>query len=140
MDEAPPAASAEEVPAAAELEAEPAAEPVSAEEPPEAPTEESQPEAPAAEPVAMPADPISLRLLEAMAQGTPIQGKVFGWNQGGYHVLIDGLLAFCPRSEIDLGNPKAPKKYIEKTHRFHVIEHRPQGNRFILSRVKILEE
>jgi small subunit ribosomal protein S1 len=168
VGETPSAASPEEAPPAAELGAEPAAEPVAAEATseapaleaqgeaaagePEAPAGESeaptaeaeapaaQPEAPAAEPVAMPADPISLRLLEAMAQGTPIQGKVFGWNQGGYHVLIDGLLAFCPRSEIDLGNPKAPKKYIEKTHRFHVIEHRPQGNRFILSRVKILEE
>ncbi|MFP3940592.1 MAG: S1 RNA-binding domain-containing protein, partial [Thermoanaerobaculia bacterium] len=89
---------------------------------------------------AMPTDPVSLRLLEAKEQGATIQGKVFGWNQGGYHVLIDGLLAFCPRSEIDLGNPKAPRKYIEKKYRFHVLEHRPEGNRFILSRAKALEE
>jgi len=88
----------------------------------------------------MPTDPVSLKLLEHLESGKPIQGKVFGWNQGGYHVLIDGLLAFCPRSEIDLGNPKAPKKYIEKTYPFQVIEHRPQGNRFIVSRSKILEE
>jgi len=93
----------------------------------------------AAEP-AMPTDPVSLKLLEHLESGKSIQGKVFGWNQGGYHVLIDGLLAFCPRSEIDLGNPKAPKKYIEKTYPFRVIEHRPQGNRFIVSRAKILEE
>ena len=97
------------------------------------------PEAEAGEP-AMPTDPVSLKLLEHLESGKPIQGKVFGWNQGGYHVLIDGLLAFCPRSEIDLGNPKAPKKYIEKTYPFQVIEHRPQGNRFIVSRSKLLEE
>jgi len=115
-----------------------AAEEAQAEEAPAeaAPAAEAAPEAPAE----MPTDPVSLRLLEALEKGTPIQGKVFGWNQGGYHVLIDGLLAFCPRSEIDLGNPKAPKKYIEKTYRFHVLEHRPQGNRFILSRTKIVEE
>jgi small subunit ribosomal protein S1 len=65
---------------------------------------------------------------------------VFGWNQGGYHVLIDGLLAFCPRSGNDAGTPKSPKKYIEKTYRFHVIEHRRQGNRFVLSRTKLVEE
>lgn len=88
----------------------------------------------------LPTDPVSLRLLDALEKGTPVQGKVFGWNQGGYHVLIDGLLAFCPRSEIDLGQPKAPKKYIEKTYRFHVLEHRRQGNRFIVSRTKIVEE
>ncbi|HUF79047.1 MAG TPA: S1 RNA-binding domain-containing protein [Thermoanaerobaculia bacterium] len=132
---ADPVQAAEVAPAA-----EPASEPVAAEEP-------SQPEAPAEpaaavpeEPAAMPTDPVALRLLEAIATGTPVQGKVFGWNQGGYHVLIDGLLAFCPRSEIDLGNPKAPKKYIEKTYRFHVLEHRAKGNRFVLSRVKIVEE
>lgn len=102
----------------------------------DAPAEEAEPE----EPVEMPTDPVSLRLLEALENGTPVEGKVFGWNQGGYHVLIGGLLAFCPRSEIDLGNPKGPKKYVEKTYRFHVIEHRPQGNRFTLSRSKILEE
>lgn len=88
----------------------------------------------------MPTDPVSLQLLEHLESGKPIQGKVFGWNQGGYHVLIDGLLAFCPRSEIDLGNPKSPKKYIEKKYPFRVIEHRPEGNRFIVSRAKILEE
>lgn len=88
----------------------------------------------------MPTDPVSLQLLEHLESGKPIQGKVFGWNQGGYHVLIDGLLAFCPRSEIDLGNPKSPKKYIEKKYPFRVIEHRVEGNRFIVSRAKILEE
>jgi small subunit ribosomal protein S1 len=120
----------------AAVEETPAAE-ASPEGPPEAaPAAEAAPEAP----VEMPTDPVSLRLLDALEKGTPIQGKVFGWNQGGYHVLIDGLLAFCPRSEIDLGNPKAPKRYIEKTYRFHVLEHRPQGNRFILSRTKIVEE
>ncbi len=88
----------------------------------------------------MPTDEVSLRLLDALEKGTPIQGKVFGWNQGGYHVLIDGLLAFCPRSGIDAGTPKSPKKYIEKTYRFHVVEHRRQGNRFVLSRTKLVEE
>ena len=147
---APPAEPATEA-AAAEAEPAPPTEPVpgaAPADPAEAPAQqvaaeasaEPQAEAAPGEPAALPTDPVSLRLLEAMATGTPVQGKVFGWNQGGYHVLIDGLLAFCPRSEIDLGNPKAPKKYIEKTHRFHVIEHRPQGNRFVLSRVKILEE
>lgn len=87
-----------------------------------------------------PTDAVSLKLLEHLESGKAIQGKVFGWNQGGYHVLIDGLLAFCPRSEIDLGNPKAPKKYIEKKYPFRVIEHRAEGDRFIVSRAKILEE
>lgn len=87
----------------------------------------------------LPTDAVSLKLLEHLESGKPIQGKVFGWNQGGYHVLIDGLLAFCPRSEIDLGNPKAPKRYIEKKYPFKVIEHRAEGNRFIVSRAKILE-
>ncbi len=99
-----------------------------------------QPEAAAGEQAPLPTDPVSLRLLEALEKGTAVEGKVFGWNQGGFHVLIDGLLAFCPRSEIEIGNPKAPKKYIEKTYRFRVLEHRRQGNRFIVSRAKVLDE
>lgn len=146
-DEAKAQAPPEEESAAAEVEAK-AEEAAAEEEPPPAAEEEAKAEDGEAaeeaveeeEPVEMPTDPVSLRLLEALEKGTPVQGKVFGWNQGGYHVLIDGLLAFCPRSEIDLGNPKAPKKYVEKTYRFHVIEHRPKGNRFTLSRTKILEE
>ncbi len=102
-------------------------------------TTEAETEDDAGEPE-MPTDPVSLQLLDHLESGKPIQGKVFGWNQGGYHVLIDGLLAFCPRSEIDLGNPKSPKKYIEKKYPFRVIEHRAEGNRFIVSRAKILEE
>ncbi len=98
------------------------------------------PELASGEEAPLPADPVSLRLIEALEKGTSVEGKVFGWNQGGFHVLIDGLLAFCPRSEIEIGNPKAPKKYIEKTYRFRVIEHRRQGNRFIVSRAKVLEE
>jgi small subunit ribosomal protein S1 len=104
------------------------------------PTSEEAAPAAAPEEEPMPTDEVSLRLLDALEKGTPIQGKVFGWNQGGYHVLIDGLLAFCPRSGIDAGPPKSPKKYIEKTYRFHVIEHRRQGNRFVLSRTKLVEE
>jgi small subunit ribosomal protein S1 len=85
-------------------------------------------------------DPRVQELLAAMKTGSSIDGKVFGWNQGGFHVLINGILAFCPRSEIDLGNPKSPKKYVEKTYPFRVIDHRPQGNRFTVSRKGLLEE
>lgn len=79
-------------------------------------------------------------LLQAMADGAPVEGKVFGWNQGGFHVLINGILAFCPRSEIEAGNPKSPKHYLEKTFRFQVIDYRKEGHRFTVSRAGLVRE
>lgn len=153
--EAPAPAAEEPVPATAagpetpaEAPEEPAAAPEAASETPAAESApDAAPEAPAQTPAKSPAaaaepplptDPASQKLLAALAEGTPIEGKVFGFNQGGFHVVIDGLTAFCPRSEIEIGNPKAPKTYVGKTLRFDVLEHRRQGNRFVLSRTKIL--
>lgn len=79
-------------------------------------------------------------LLQAMADGAAVEGKVFGWNQGGFHVLLNGVLAFCPRSEIEAGNPKSPKHYLEKNFRFQVIDYRKDGHRFTVSRAGLVRE
>jgi|CXWL01.1.fsa_nt_gi small subunit ribosomal protein S1 len=79
-------------------------------------------------------------LLQAMADGAAVEGKVFGWNQGGFHVLLNGVLAFCPRSEIEAGNPKSPKHYLEKSFRFQVIDYRKDGHRFTVSRAGLVRE
>lgn len=67
-----------------------------------------------------------------------IEGKVIGWNQGGFHVVIDGVTTFCPRSEMEIKNPKSPSFYMDKTFEFKVIKHQKRGRRIVLSRKKIL--
>lgn len=74
-----------------------------------------------------------------MGDKEPISGKVIGWNKGGFHVAIDTLAAFCPVSQIEIGNPRSPKRYVDKTFEFMVIEIEKGGRRVVLSRAEALK-
>ena len=78
-------------------------------------------------------------LEKAMAEKSPVKGQVIGWNKGGYHVAIGKIAAFCPVSQIEIGNPRSPKRYLDKTFPFLVIEIQNGGRRVVLSRAKALE-
>ena len=64
---------------------------------------------------------------------------MIGWNKGGYHVAVDKVAAFCPVSQIEIGNPRSPKKYLDKEFPFHVIEVQKDGRRVVLSRASALK-
>ncbi len=71
----------------------------------------------------------------AKEANNPVEGKVIGWNAGGFHVASDGVTAFCPRSLMELGNrPKPPANYVNNTYQFHVLEIRDTGRRIVLTR------
>jgi small subunit ribosomal protein S1 len=124
-------AAATEAPAAAGAEA-PAA--VAA----EAAAAPAAPEEPAEEPAEEPEEIKALR--EAKEAGTPIEGKVIGWNRGGFHVALEGVTAFCPNSEMELGRPRAPESYVDRSLSFRVIKVQRRGRRVVLSRQTILKE
>ena len=133
---AEPQAAAEAAPPAAEAAAEPAAE--------AAPAEEQAAAAEATGPEDVPLDPANqspemLALYHAMLEKRPIEGQVIGWNKGGYHVAIDKVAAFCPVSQIEIGNPRSPKRYLDKKFPFHVIEIQKGGRRVVLSRATVLQ-
>ena len=77
-------------------------------------------------------------LRAAQAANESIKGQVIGWNKGGYHIAVGKIAAFCPVSQIELGNPRAPKRYVDKTFDFRVIEVDPAGKRVVLSRAAAL--
>lgn len=79
------------------------------------------------------------QLEEALAKKQPVKGKVIGWNKGGYHVAIGKVAAFCPVSQIEIGNPRSPKRYLDKTFNFLVIEIQKGGRRVVLSRAEALK-
>lgn len=83
-------------------------------------------------------DKVVIALREAKEEGTRVEGKVIGWNQGGFHVVVDGVTTFCPRSEMEIKNPKSPSFYMDKTFDFKVIKHQKRGRRIVLSRKQIL--
>lgn len=110
-----------------------------------APAEASVPEeAPATEGTSAPEeapapDPRIERLQQARDSGEEISGRVIGWNRGGFHVAVDGLTAFCPRSEMEPGRPRAPQSYVDRELAFQVLNVRNRGKRIVLSRKAIVE-
>lgn len=79
-------------------------------------------------------------LRQAKEENRPATGKVIGWNQGGFHVVIGTITTFCPRSEMELKNPKSPNFYLDQELEFYVIKHQKKGKRIVVSRKQLLEE
>ncbi len=78
-------------------------------------------------------------LRQAREDQTDLEGKVIGWNRGGFHVVIDKLTAFCPRSEMELGATKPPEEYLDQTYQFQVLKVQKRGRRVVLSRIASLK-
>ncbi len=78
-------------------------------------------------------------LQKALEDGAPVEGQVIGWNKGGYHVAMGRVAAFCPVSQIEIGNPRTPKKYLDKTFKFKVLEIQDGGRRVVVSRAAVLK-
>lgn len=84
-------------------------------------------------------DPRVERLKQARDSGEEVTGTVIGWNRGGFHVAVDGLTAFCPRSEMEPGRPRAPQGYVDRELAFQVLNVRNRGKRIVLSRKGLVE-
>jgi ribosomal protein S1 len=52
------------------------------------------------------------KIRAAMQSGSSVQGKVIGWNDGGMHVAVNDVTAFCPHSEMEIGEPLEPRQYV----------------------------
>ena len=83
-------------------------------------------------------DPALEPIIVAMEAKAPIEGKVIGWNKGGYHVALGQIAAFCPVSQIEIGNPRAPKRYLDRAFKFIVIDVAKDGRRVVVSRADAL--
>jgi len=84
-------------------------------------------------------DPVLAPLVVAMEARAPLEGKVIGWNKGGYHVALGQVAAFCPVSQIEIGSPRAPKRYLDQTFKFVVIDVAKDGRRIVVSRAEALK-
>ncbi len=76
----------------------------------------------------------------AVEAGHPVEGLVIGWNQGGFHVAVDGVTGFCPRSSMELGAPKEPAQYLDQKLVFRVLRVEDKGHRLVLSHAAMLRE
>jgi small subunit ribosomal protein S1 len=71
---------------------------------------------------------------EALANRQPLEGRVIGWNNGGFHLALGELAAFCPRSEMEVGEVQEPESYLDRTFDFRVLRLQGKGRRIVVSR------
>lgn len=78
-------------------------------------------------------------LRAAQEEQSDLEGKVIGWNRGGFHIVLGEITAFCPRSEMELGSPGTPESYLDKTYKFQVLKVQKRGRRVVVSRTASLK-
>jgi small subunit ribosomal protein S1 len=79
-------------------------------------------------------------LAVAADTGVPVEGKVSAVNKGGYEVMVGGLRAFCPFSQMDLRRVEAPEEFLNRVLQFRITRYGENGRNIVLSRRQILEE
>jgi len=68
-----------------------------------------------------------------------VHGIVFGYNRGGFDVLVEGLRAFCPASAMSLEDIAEPLDFVGKKLEFLLPASKAGGKDIIVSRRSILE-
>ncbi len=82
---------------------------------------------------------VNLNILhDAFEEKIPVNGKVQSMTKGGYIIDISGIKAFCPISHIDDKIVIEPKKFMNETYDFRIIDFKDKGRNIVVSRKKIL--
>jgi small subunit ribosomal protein S1 len=82
---------------------------------------------------------VSRQLSDAQTQRKRVRGVVFGYNRGGFDVLVMGLRAFCPASGMALRAIEHPEEYIGQKLEFLIPVSATHKKGWIVSRKSILE-
>lgn len=77
---------------------------------------------------------------QAFEMGMPVEGKVTGVNKGGLDVMISGLRAFCPASQIDLRHVQDSSHLVNQKLSFKIVEYKDNGRNIVVSRRAVLAE
>ncbi|MCZ6726162.1 MAG: S1 RNA-binding domain-containing protein [Acidobacteria bacterium] len=80
------------------------------------------------------------KIRAAMQSGSSVKGKVIGWSDGGLQVVVGGVAAFCPDSEMEFGEPLEAKEYVDQTYDFFVLRIEDDDEHVMLSRVSHLRQ
>lgn len=78
------------------------------------------------------------RVAHAREQRHRLSGVVFGFNRGGFDVLVEGIRAFCPASGMSLEGIADPNAFLGQRLEFSVPQSKG-GKSIIVSRRSILE-
>ena len=79
------------------------------------------------------------RLASARDEHRRVRGVVFGFNRGGFDVVVHGIRAFCPASGMALEAIADPHAHVGKKYEFSVQARKASGQGFVVSRRGLLE-
>ena len=79
------------------------------------------------------------RIAAAREARQRVIGVVFGYNRGGFDVLVEGIRTFCPAGGMNLAPVEKPEEWIGKRFEFNVPVNKGSGKSIIVSRRGILE-
>ncbi|MEP0843437.1 MAG: S1 RNA-binding domain-containing protein [Phycisphaerae bacterium] len=76
---------------------------------------------------------------ESITEGTVVEGRVTGHNKGGLELLIDGIKAFMPISQIERGRVEDLAPYVNKRLRCEITDVRRDERQIVVSRRNVLD-
>lgn len=79
------------------------------------------------------------RIVAARNDKKRVLGLVYGFNRGGFDVLVDGVRAFCPASGLSLGPIETPDQFLGQRLEFGLPELKGGAHGIVVSRRSILE-
>ena len=79
------------------------------------------------------------KLLQAREQRQRVRGLVFGFNRGGFDVIVQGIRVFCPASGMSLGAIENPEELLGQRVDFTVPPAKAGTHGIVVSRRGILE-
>jgi small subunit ribosomal protein S1 len=82
----------------------------------------------------------SRQIENAANSGLAVEGKVEKAVKAGYEVTVAGQRAFCPQSQIDDVRDSDPASHIGRVYGFKIVEYSEGGQKFVVSRRRLLEE
>lgn len=78
------------------------------------------------------------RIREHQANRRRVQGVVYGFNRGGFDVIVEGIRVFCPSSAMSLDMVEDPNAYVGKKLEF-TLPPSKGGRSIVVSRRTLLE-
>lgn len=82
---------------------------------------------------------VKARLTQAREQRRRVRGMVFGFNRGGFDVLVAGIRVFCPANGMSLTPIDDPRELIGQKLQFTIPPRKGKAKGFVVSRRTILE-
>ena len=76
----------------------------------------------------------------AHANKQRVQGLVYGFNRGGFDVLVGGIRAFCPASGMSLRPIDDPNEFVGKRVLFSLPENKSGKKSIVVSRRNLIEK